>query len=97
MDELTSVDDLEKLHRAKVRAADLELSAFHPMGTCRMGDLAKNSVVNSHLETHDIKGLFVADASVFPSSLGVNPQMTIMAFSLFAANYLVNNKEKYRA
>ena len=97
IDELTSIDDVKRLHETKVRPADLELSAFHPMGTCRMGDSAKTSVVNSHLESHDIKGLFVADASVFPSSLGVNPQVTIMAFSLFAANYLIKNKEKYRA
>jgi choline dehydrogenase-like flavoprotein len=62
-----------------------------------MGDDDKNSVVNSHLETHDVKGLFVADASVFPSSLGVNPQISIMAFSLLAANYLIKNKGLYSA
>lgn len=93
--EITCEEDLQKLHAAKIKPADLELSAFHPMGTCRMGDDAKNSVVNSHLETHDVKGLFVADASVFPSSLGVNPQISIMAFSLLAANYLVSNKSNY--
>ncbi|MBP6731421.1 MAG: GMC family oxidoreductase [Chitinophagales bacterium] len=95
--EVTGEEDLQKLRNAKVKPADLELSAFHPMGTCRMGDDDKNSVVNSHLETHDVKGLFVADASVFPSSLGVNPQISIMAFSLLAANYLIKNKGLYSA
>ncbi len=95
IDEITCEADLQKLHDVKIKPGHLELSAFHPMGTCRMGDDAKNSVVNSHLETHDVKGLFVADASVFPSSLGVNPQMSIMAFSLFAANYLLKNKSQY--
>jgi choline dehydrogenase-like flavoprotein len=94
-DELTSADELKKLHEVKIRPSDLELSAFHPMGTCRMGDEPKNSVVNSHLESHEIKGLFVADASVFPSSLGVNPQISIMAFSLFAADHLIRHKDRY--
>jgi choline dehydrogenase-like flavoprotein len=95
--EINNTGDLQKLREAKIKPADLELSAFHPMGTCRMGDNATNSVVNSHLETHDVKGLFIADASVFPSSLGVNPQISIMAFSLFAANYLAKNRSKYVA
>lgn len=97
IDEITCESDLLKLKGIKIKPGDLELSAFHPMGTCRMGDNAKNSVVNSHLETHDVKGLFIADASVFPSSLGVNPQISIMAFSLFAANYLLKNKGHYSA
>jgi choline dehydrogenase-like flavoprotein len=95
LDEMTCPDDLQKLRAKKIRPSDLELSAFHPMGTCRMGDTPKTSVVNSHLESHDIKGLFVADASVFPSSLGVNPQISIMAFSLFAADHLIAHREHY--
>ena len=94
-DEVSSIDELKKLHQVKIMPSDLELSAFHPMGTCRMGDNPKTSVVNSHLESHEIKGLFVADASIFPSSLGVNPQISIMAFSLFAADHLIRHKDRY--
>ncbi len=93
--EVESPDDLQKLYKKKIHAGSLELSAFHPMGTCRMGDDPETSVVNSHLESHDVKGLFIADASVFPSSLGVNPQISIMTFSLLAANHIVNNRVKY--
>ncbi len=89
LEEINHPDELKILHETEIKSSQLELSAFHPMGTCRMGDNPKTSVVNSFLETHDIKNLFVADASVFPSSLGVNPQVTIMAFSLWAAENII--------
>ncbi|MBI2966712.1 MAG: GMC family oxidoreductase [Bacteroidetes bacterium] len=88
-DEITSPEELKILHEAEIKPSQLELSAFHPMGTCRMGDNPKQSVVNSYLETHDVKGLYIADASVFPSSLGVNPQVTIMALSLWCAENII--------
>jgi len=77
-----------------VKAADLELIAFHPMGTCRMGDDPKTSVINPRLESHDIKGMYIADGSIFPSSLGVNPQESIMAFSRYCAHNLIADKGK---
>lgn len=87
--EVNHPDELKIFRETEIKASQLELSAFHPMGTCRMGDNPKTSVVNPFLETHDIKNLFVADASVFPSSLGVNPQVSIMAFSLWAAENIL--------
>jgi choline dehydrogenase-like flavoprotein len=59
----------------------LRLEAFHPMGTARMGTDAGSSVVGTTGESHDVPGLFVADASVFPTAVRVNPMVTIMAFS----------------
>lgn len=88
-DEITHPDELINFSKTEIKPSQLELSAFHPMGTCRMGDNPKTSVVNAMLETHDIKNLFIADASVFPSSLGVNPQVSIMAFSLWCAENIV--------
>ena len=58
---------------------DFTLYAAHPMATCRMGLQPQNSVVNSRGEAHLCKNLYIADASVFPTSLGVNPQITTMA------------------
>ena len=95
VEEINSPAELKVLQNRKISGSDLELMAFHPMGTCRMGDDPQQSVVNAHLESHDIPGLFVADASVFPSSLGVNPQQSIMAFSRMAAHYLAANREQY--
>jgi choline dehydrogenase-like flavoprotein len=67
------------IERARLRARDLRLEAFHPMGTARMGADRRSSVVSPAGEAHDIPGLYVADASIFPTSLGVNPMITIMA------------------
>jgi len=72
-------------HRAlhdDVLETDMHVYASHPMGTCKMGRDPKSSVVSARGETHDVPGLWIADASVFPSSLGVNPQMTVMAMGL---------------
>lgn len=86
---LQGADDIAQLYARAIRAADLELVAFHPMGTARMGDNPKTSVVNARLQSHDLPGLLIADASIFPSSLGVNPQISIMAFASWAASQLI--------
>ena len=52
---------------------DFTLYASHPMSTCRMGLDPSSSVIAPTGETHTIPGLFIADSSVFPTSLGVNP------------------------
>ena len=66
-------------------AGDLLLTSYHPLGTCRMGRDPKTSVVDLDHETHDVKGLFIVDASVVSGPLGVNPQLTIMAVATRAA------------
>ncbi len=74
-----SVEELRKLEPSKVRARDLKLSAYHPMGTARMGENPQSAVVDSYGRSFACEGLYVCDASVLPSSTAVNPQMTIMA------------------
>lgn len=61
----------------------------HPMSTCRAGLDPKTSVVGPDGQFHRLPGLFVADASVFPTSLGVNPQYTTMAASTLIARKMV--------
>ena len=63
------------------------MTAFHPLGTCRRigADPGKTSVLGPDHEVNGIERLFVADGSAVPSSLGVNPQVTIMAMALRAA------------
>ncbi len=63
----------------------MHIYASHPMGTCRMGVDPTSSVVDPGGQTHDVPGLYVADASLMPSSLGVNPQMTVMALGITVA------------
>lgn len=84
-DEVRDDADLAKLRALRVRAGDMEVSAYHPLGTCRMGTDPSRSCIGPTGEAHDTEGLFVADGSAVPSSLGVNPQMTIMALALRTA------------
>lgn len=53
----------------------------HQMGSCRMGKDPETSVFGPWGEAHDVQGLWVADASAFPSASGVNPMITIMALA----------------
>jgi choline dehydrogenase-like flavoprotein len=73
--------DVESVRRSTVRARDLTLFAFHPMGTARADARPDHGVVDGDLKLHGCEGLYVADGSVVPSSIGVNPQITIMALS----------------
>jgi choline dehydrogenase-like flavoprotein len=66
--------------------------AFHPLGTCRMADSADNGVVNQRHEVFGTPGLYVCDGSVIPTSLGVNPQLTIMAFATRLAGLLLASR-----
>jgi choline dehydrogenase-like flavoprotein len=59
----------------------LRLEAFHPMGTARMDAAADRGVVGIDGRVHGADALYVADGSLLPSSLGVNPMMTIIAMA----------------
>jgi len=64
-----------------VPSSKLECSSQHPLGSCRMGIAPGNSVTDSYGAVWDVDGLYVADGSLVPTSLGVNPQLTIMALA----------------
>jgi choline dehydrogenase-like flavoprotein len=58
---------------------------LHLMGGCAIGTDSKKSVVAPDFSLHENKNVFVADSSIFPSAPGLNPSLTIMAFSHMAA------------
>ena len=62
--------------------------SIHELGTCRMGDNPKTSVLNKWNQSHDIKNLYVVDGSSFVNSGWQNPTMTILALSMRAADHL---------
>ncbi|MFT3839828.1 MAG: GMC family oxidoreductase [Myxococcaceae bacterium] len=85
---LQSISDVERLESASITAREIDITAYHPLGSCRMGKDPLKSVVNERHETHDVHNLFICDGSALPSSLGVNPQVTIMALALRAAQHI---------
>jgi choline dehydrogenase-like flavoprotein len=85
---ISKLEELSWITEGKWTAADLKLSAYHPMGTCRMGNDTRSSVVDEFGRAHDVPGLVITDASVLPGSTYVNPQITIMALSARSARHL---------
>ena len=74
--------DLRRAFADDTSPWDLALYAAHPLGTCRMGRRADDSVVDADGKVWGWDNLHIADASVFPTSLGVNPQVTTYAVGL---------------
>jgi choline dehydrogenase-like flavoprotein len=62
--------------------------SIHEIGTCRMGDDPKQSVLNKWNQSHDIKNLFVVDGSSFVSAGWQNPTITLSALAMRASEYL---------
>lgn len=62
--------------------------SIHELGTCRMGNDRKTSVLNKWNQSHDIKNLFVVDGSSFVGTGWQNPTMTILALSMRAAEHM---------
>ncbi len=82
-------EDYEALiDAADIRPLDLEVAAFHPLGTCGFGVDGKTFVLDTDLKVRGREGLYVADGSMFPTSLAVNPQESIMALATRCAWHL---------
>lgn len=64
--------------------------AIHEAGTCRMGNTPQTSVLNRFNQCHEISNLFVTDASCFPSVGTQNPALTIMALTIRACRYAID-------
>ncbi len=67
------------------------VNSAHPQGGCRMGSSPDNSVVNEYGQIHGRKNLFVCDGSLFPTSVKVNPHITILALADRTAEYIRTN------
>lgn len=67
---------------------------IHEVGTTRMGKEASKSVVNQYNQAHDCKNLFVVDGGPFVSQADKNPTWTILALSMRASEYIIDELKK---
>jgi choline dehydrogenase-like flavoprotein len=68
--------------------------SIHEVGTCRMGDNPKKSVLNKYCQSHDMKNLIVADGASFVTCGWQNPTMTILSLSMRASEHLADEMKK---
>jgi len=73
------------------------LCSAHQMGSCRMGSNPKESAVKESGETWEVENLFVADASVFPTALGVNPMITVQSIAYCTAQSVLQVLKRKRS
>jgi len=73
--------DLPEFETTRFRPSELRLEAFHPMGTARISSDPAAGVCGPDGSVNGVGGLYVADGSLFPTAVGVNPMMTIIALS----------------
>src|SRR5207247_564435 len=82
-------DYLGRLEVASYEPNDVACFTAHQMGSCRMGSEPAASVADGRGELHDAKGVWIGDASAFPTAPGVNPMVSIMALAHRTADELV--------
>jgi hypothetical protein len=81
--------ELADFEATSFKPSELRLEAFHPMGTARIAADPREGVCAADGSVNGVGDLYVADASLFPSSVGVNPMMTIIAFAKRVADGLI--------
>jgi choline dehydrogenase-like flavoprotein len=67
---------------------------IHEVGTTRMGDDPKRSVLNKFNQAHDVENVFVVDGGAFVSQADKNPTWTILALSMRASEYIIDQLKK---
>ncbi|MFN0087073.1 MAG: GMC family oxidoreductase [Blastocatellia bacterium] len=67
---------------------------IHELGTARMGDDPKKSVLNKHNQTHDVPNVFVTDGAAFVGAANQNPTLTILALTIRASEYIVDEMKR---
>lgn len=95
MPELRTKADIPMLKDAVRNNPDgLMIGSAHPQGGNKMGSNREECVVDSDCKVYGFENLYVCDASVFPTALGVNPQLTVMALATITANKIIKNWQK---
>jgi choline dehydrogenase-like flavoprotein len=90
--EVRSPGELQTLLARPVPKASMQVYSIHLMGTARMSEDPRHGVTDSFGAVHGVPGLFVADASLFPGPLGINPMETIVALAMRNARRLLERR-----
>jgi choline dehydrogenase-like flavoprotein len=93
---ISKKEDVKLIDQRGAGLGALLMASAHPQGGNSMGEDKAKSVVNSHCQSHEITNLYVCDASVFPTAVGVNPQYTVMAIATLTADHIINNPTPLR-
>jgi choline dehydrogenase-like flavoprotein len=66
----------------------------HEVGTARMGEDPKRSVLNGYAQSHDVKNLFITDGAAFTTVGSQNPTLTMMAVTMRACDYIIDKQKR---
>lgn len=89
---LRSPDGIDRLRGLPLGPNQVTLSTAHVNGTCRLGSDRRTAGADPHGEVYYAPGVFVADGSLLPTALGVNPQETIMALATIVAERIAQRR-----
>lgn len=76
---------LGEIERRGIAPNRVIVGTAHQMGTCRLGGSAKTAVADPDGQVYGVRGLYIADASGFPTASGVNPMLSTMALAYHVA------------
>jgi choline dehydrogenase-like flavoprotein len=94
---VASPGEVRTLLSRPVPRRSMDLFSIHLMGTARMNEDSRRGVTDSFGAFHGVPGLFVSDASLFPTPIGINPMETIVALALRNAERLIDQRARYTA
>jgi choline dehydrogenase-like flavoprotein len=89
--EYATPEELRRLKYDIKDNSDITLGTGHPQGGNILSRDKKMGVVDEQLKVYGYENLFVSDASVFPTAVGVNPQITVMTFADYAVPFVAEN------
>lgn len=94
--QFTSPEEVKKaMETIDFKRIGYRMISAHPQGTCRMGSDPLTSVVNTNLESHEVKGLFICDSSIFPTTASSHIMIPIFTMAYRTARYIKENANRY--